>query len=77
MGGRSPCRARAITDLAVPRRPTMSAPPNPGSTASSNSANLMASCPTIAVKGKVETVETPVGSDVTVIGPIELLWLKH
>ena len=35
--------ARAITDLAVPRLPAIAIPPNPGSTATSNKANFMAS----------------------------------
>ena len=52
MGGSKECKARAITDFAVPRRPAIATPPNPGSTAANSRANLIASCPTTAVRGK-------------------------
>mmetsp|Transcript_32724 Transcript_32724/g.83023 ORF Transcript_32724/g.83023 Transcript_32724/m.83023 type:complete len:238 (-) Transcript_32724:440-1153(-) len=43
MGGSSACRPRAMTDLAVPRRPAMAMPPRPVSTAPSSRACLMRS----------------------------------
>jgi hypothetical protein len=54
MGGNKAWRARAITDLAVPRRPAIATPPNPGSTDARSKASLIASCPTTAVRGKAE-----------------------
>ncbi len=51
MGGSSACSPRAMTDLAVPRRPHMATPPRHGSTAASSSARLISSWPTTAARG--------------------------
>ena len=43
----------AKIDFAVPLRPAITTPPNPGSTAAKNKANLTTSCPITAVIGKL------------------------
>ncbi|MDB9467705.1 hypothetical protein [Dolichospermum circinale] len=53
--------ARAITDLAVPRRPAITTPPKTGSTAVNSKAILIASWPTTADKGKAVIVGVRVG----------------
>ncbi len=57
IGGSKQCKALAMTDFAVPRRPAIATPPNPGSIAAKSRANLIASCPTTAVRGKAVIVD--------------------
>jgi hypothetical protein len=66
IGGIKACIALAITDLAVPRRPAIATPPKPGSTAASNKANLIASCPTTAASGKTVLFKFLVAVDIIV-----------
>src|SRR5919202_1686262 len=74
MGGSKAWRARAITDLAVPRRPAIAPPPIQEPTAANSSASLMASCPTTAVRGKAETVEEIVGAGIISILASPCFW---
>ena len=52
MGGRSWCKARAMTDLAVPLPPEMTTPPIRLLIADSSKACLIGSCPTTIERGK-------------------------
>ena len=62
MGGNSWCSARAITDLAVPRRPAIATPPRLGSTAASSRAILIAPCSTTAGRGNTLGREETAGA---------------
>mmetsp|Transcript_18842 Transcript_18842/g.43317 ORF Transcript_18842/g.43317 Transcript_18842/m.43317 type:complete len:242 (-) Transcript_18842:170-895(-) len=53
MGGRSLCRARAMTDFPVPRPPAMITPPICGFTAARSSAVLIGCCPTMRERGRL------------------------
>ena len=64
IGGNRSSIPRAMTDLAVPRRPAIATPPSWGSTVASKRASLINSCPTTAVKGKLRLTGLVVTTDI-------------